>query len=256
MDCIKTLSAILGFLSETPLTAFLDIGGHLATGFFLVQWLFHEVPVSKKLFLAFCVGLLPDFDYFTFGVIQHKTATHTVWFLLWVVIGIFYLNPEDRDREGLSPSSTKRLVTFLTSRWAKIIALGTSLHLFLDFFCREPQWVNVIYTSTFAVLSIAMTVYNHQVARPKPEKKYKIHSCVVVNAKGEEYFVSEWTQAGSFGDEHNHFPHFFVPDYVYPTEEGRELVRQVQMAERPEIDLWKKIDQWFIQLVNKRGIVR
>lgn len=257
MDFIKTLSAILGFLSETPLTAFLDIGGHLCTGLFLVQCFFHEAPMSKKLFLAFCVGLLPDFDYFTFGLVPHKTSTHTIWFLVWSVIAIFYTNREDRDKEGISPSVFKRWWAFLNSRWVWIVTSGTGLHLTLDFFCRRPVWLNVVYTTTFACLAIGMTVYNSLVDRPKPKKKFRVRSCVVENICGEKYFVCETTQAGIWEDESDHFPYFFVPGYAYPTEEGRELVRQVQKEKYSQVlNLWEKIDQWFIHLVNKKETVR
>ena len=100
---LEALVEIQDFLMNNSLTAVLDIGGHLLTGAFLTHRYFPEAEKSKKAVLTFCSGLLPDFDYFTFGLIPHKTTTHTIAFGAWMTTNVYNANSEDRENESLQP---------------------------------------------------------------------------------------------------------------------------------------------------------
>ena len=102
----------------------------------------------------------------------------------------------------------------------------------------------------------------------KTQKPQKIVHCGVVDGEGNRYWVSEQTQAHARPGEYNEsidykdgkgFPLCFVPDYKYPTEEGRELVREFQTRYMPKgPSIWESIDDAILKLYIslKNTIVR
>jgi hypothetical protein len=243
---LESLVEIQEFLVDNSLTAFLDIGGHLLTGAFLTERYFPEAEKSKKAVLAFCSGLIPDFDYFTFGIIPHKTATHTIAFGGLATVSAYNANQEDMDREGFMPSIDKRAKSMLTSRWAKLTGLGVGLHLSLDFIFRENLGLTVTYFGAAALALGVQLGYNKTHNKGDVEKTFRIHPCVVKNKEGERFWVSEQTQAHSYGDEHKGYPHYQIDDYVYG-EESRELVR-VEQKKQSGPNFWEKVDDFCLRV--------
>ena len=159
---LEALVEIQDFLMNNSLTAVLDIGGHLLTGAFLTHRYFPEAEKSKKAVLTFCSGLLPDFDYFTFGLIPHKTTTHTIAFGAWMTTNVYNANSEDRENESLLPTLKERIKSIATSRWAKLTGYGIGAHLSLDFIFRESTELTVLYTCAAATALTTQMIYNHK----------------------------------------------------------------------------------------------
>jgi hypothetical protein len=122
------------FIIGKPFRAFLDIGGHYMTGWFLMQRYFPKASALKKASLAFIAGLSPDFDVLT--PIPHRAGTHNLVYAGMMGLCFSACNYEDYFRtknvrnifDGIKDNA-RRIVT---SRYAKIGLLGAVLHLSLD----------------------------------------------------------------------------------------------------------------------------
>ncbi len=261
MSLDQVISEISYFLMHDSFRALVDISGHLLTGAFLAERYFPESPISKKAAIGFCSGLLPDFDYFTLGLIPHKTATHTISFGAMMAVNAYNANFEDREREreqnNYACSFYEKIKLGLTSRWAKITALGIGLHLILDYVFSGNQDGAAYCALAAAALTvqIAYNLANNRYQRHK--KPQKIVPCIVVDGEGSRYWVSGQTQAHTRPGEYHEsvdykngkgLPLCFVPDYKYPTDEGRELVREFQTRYMPKgPSIWERIDYWFLK---------
>lgn len=267
MTLDQIITEIHHFFTEETLTAALDLGGHLLTGTFLVQRYFPEAAKSKKAALAVYSGLLPDFDYFTLGLIPHKTATHTISFGAMAALNAYYGDREVRDKESVLPSLKERVAGALTSRWAKITASGVGLHLAMDYVLRESTEAMVAYGCVAAAAVGAQIAYNIADNRyEKTQKPQKIVPCVVIDGEGNRYWVSEKTQSHARPGEYHEsidyrngkgLPLCFVPEYKYPTEEGRELVREFQTRYMPKgPSIWERMDDAMLKAyISLRNIV-
>lgn len=131
----ENLSTGINYLVNTPIKAFLDIGGHYITGLFLTQRYFSESSKKKKVLLSYLSGLGPDLDYFM-PFVPHKTATHSLWWAGLFGMSASSCNLEDYARIGkintIFEGTKDNIKRIITSRYAKIASIGATFHLFSD----------------------------------------------------------------------------------------------------------------------------
>jgi hypothetical protein len=251
MSLEEVLTEIGKFVVNMPSVAITDIGGHLLTGAFLVQRYFPEVPKSQRLAFGFLAGLAPDFDYFTFGLIQHRTLTHTVAFGAGITLNAYAANSETLHKPV--QSFYQDVLHFFQSRYTKLAAFGMSLHLALDQLDGNPDRAlyGAMYCAMMGTALILQNEYNRRGHRSEIKAKQRIKPCVVI-AETEIYWVTENVanriKPGDDLQEYKDLPILAIPDYQY----GEwEKVREVQTQLIPYKNVFQRIDDYLSQAWNK-----
>ena len=158
----ENFNGAMNFIFNTPIRAFLDIGGHYITGLFLTQKYFHEFSKTKKSLLAFFSGFSPDFD-FLFPGVPHKVATHNLWYAALMGLNASALSSEDLNRTKVYTNYFKsgydNLKRIATSRYAKLASFGAGLHLCSDSLTHYGDGAKLAY---FAMATTMLYLQNRQ----------------------------------------------------------------------------------------------
>jgi len=244
MSLEQIIAQTTNFVTSEPVHALLDIGGHCLAGAFLVQRYFPEVPKLKKMMLGFFGGLSPDFDFFTCGLIPHRTVTHTMYYAGLLAGNVYVFNKEDRKKRlkghKLLEFIGRDIKRFCSSRYVKLTSLGIAMHLGMDSLYSNLERVE--YCAIIGSALFLQALVNQKQKRYEPvQEEFQIRPCVIRNKEGRRYFVcEEATQKVEADCSFKELPEYPIENYTFGDfKKVREFQQKLFSCEK---DVYKKIE--------------